>query len=485
MNRNRTILTIACMLLIPTGIWAQNDRDAFRYSFLSPTGSARYTSLAGSMGAFGADFSTASSNPAALGTYNKSELSFSPSLYFGNTAMEYNGEAFKDFKGNFNFGNIGMVLTIPNSNGDWKAVQFSTGVNRLANFNQYTYATGSNDRATSIADQFALMANRSGFSMDENGDYQGGSMLGYAAYQLYLIDRGSNAQYIGHTSSLDLLQEKSNHNKGSMNEYVLSLSGNYDDVLYIGGTLGIPFFNYVESSTYMETNQQKSEDGFSSLQYGNYLHSEGVGINFKFGMLYQPFHFLRVGFALHTPTFYSVDENYDSHLYAVGDSIGGKDYITSNGEYEYRLTTPYRVLGNAAFFFGNYGFINVDYEFADYGFMRMRADDYSFRKENMDIQNIYRGTHTIRIGGEINLSPMAVRAGFAHTTNPYVAETERDGSMNVFSAGLGWRGQFNYIDFAYMFQQTKDRDVFYAASPYYYENTISKHNFVLTFGWKF
>lgn len=469
----RTVIIL--ISLLPLSLWAQNDRDAFRFSFMTPTGTARFSSLAGSMGAFGADFSTASVNPAALGTYNKSEFSFSPSLYNATSEMAYNGEAYNDNKWNFNFGNLGFVLAFPETSGKWKAIQISTGLNRMGNFHSYSYSAGPNNGNTSITDNFTL-------PFSENGSNVSGSYSSYAAYNLYLTNFDATGALYSDISNLNLLQEKTYSSKGSMNEYVFSVSGNYDDVLYIGATLGIPYFHFKENSTYAEYNQGTGP--FHNLQYGDEVIQDGTGINFKLGMLFQPFNFIRFGFAVHTPTFYEIDEYYNTTLAATHDSVNYKEYVISYGDFEYRLQTPYHVLGDIALMFKNMGFINIGYEYTDYKAMRMRADNYSFRAENNDIDNLYQGVHTIKAGGELNLSPLALRIGYSHSTNPFV-ETGKDGSLNVMSAGLGFRSQYYYIDFAYVNQSYKETDIFYKNIPYSYENRIAKHNFIATFGWKF
>jgi len=76
-----------------TGIFAQNQVDALRYSNLMFGGSARYVALGGAFGAVGADFTTLSVNPAGIGLYKTSEMSFSPSMYIGNTTASYNGKS--------------------------------------------------------------------------------------------------------------------------------------------------------------------------------------------------------------------------------------------------------------------------------------------------------------------------------------------------------------------------------------------------------
>lgn len=485
----KSSLFLLALTLFATAARSQNDRDAFRYSQLSPTGTARFTSLGGSMGAFGADFSTASTNPAALGTYNRSEFTFSPSLYFGNTEMNYNGESNKDYKTNFNFGNLGMVLTVPNDKGSWKAIQFSTGINRMGNFNTYSYLAGPNNISGGAYSTFmnyvSADANQNDIFVDNDNQYTGGSALGYVAWmgRALMYDTILNA-FAPTFNNASLLQEKNASTKGSMNEYVVSLSGNYEDKLFLGATLGIPYFSYKENHTYTESNQNSATEAYNGAEYGSYLHSEGSGINFKIGMLYQPFNCLRLGFALHTPTFYDVEEEYASSLSIYHDSVGTFAKRTSDGEFEYTITTPYRVLGNIAFIFGNYGFINVDYEMADYSMMRMHSDTYSFKQENNDITKMYRASHTVKVGGELNMSPLVLRAGYAYTSNPYLVEG-RDASRSVFSAGMGIRNTTNYVDFAYQYQTNTDNDVLYRQAPYAYEIITSNHSFIVTLGWKF
>ncbi|MDD2323034.1 MAG: hypothetical protein PHT77_09410, partial [Bacteroidales bacterium] len=62
---------------------AQTAEDALRYSRITFGGTARSMAMAGAFGALGADFSTLSTNPAGIGVYNKSIVSFTPSVYTG------------------------------------------------------------------------------------------------------------------------------------------------------------------------------------------------------------------------------------------------------------------------------------------------------------------------------------------------------------------------------------------------------------------
>ena len=64
---------------------AQDEYDALRYSQHYFGGTARSTSMAGSFGALGADFSSFSINPAGIGVYRSTEFTMTPAISWDNT----------------------------------------------------------------------------------------------------------------------------------------------------------------------------------------------------------------------------------------------------------------------------------------------------------------------------------------------------------------------------------------------------------------
>ena len=116
---------------------AQNDIDAMRYSQLTFGGTARFASMAGSMGALGGDISTLSFNPAGIAIFKKTEISITPSFFSQTTSSTYSGTNSSDNKLNFNFGNIGLVATFildPAKNNGWESANFGFGYNITNNF---------------------------------------------------------------------------------------------------------------------------------------------------------------------------------------------------------------------------------------------------------------------------------------------------------------------------------------------------------------
>jgi hypothetical protein len=104
----QSVLILSAVLFATTQAKAQTDADAFRYSGSSITGTARYTSMSGAFGALGGEFSGLSTNPAGIGIYRSSEVTFTPSIYAANTKSTFLGNQISENKFNFNFGNAGL-----------------------------------------------------------------------------------------------------------------------------------------------------------------------------------------------------------------------------------------------------------------------------------------------------------------------------------------------------------------------------------------
>ena len=486
-NRMRKQLVIIGLRLICGMSLAQNETDAFRYSQYSPTGTARYSSLSGAIGAFGADFTGLSANnPAGLGVYKKSEITFTFAVPYNKITSTYNGEQSSEVKYGFTFNNLGFVFSFSNSDPKWKKVQFATGLNNLARYKGISFVSGPNiggeQGTTNFFDYVAESSN--GKIPDLLQGIEGG------AYDFYLTDlkQGETDQYYSMVGA-QFYQQEIIKTDGYLNEYIFSLGSNYDDKIFLGATIGIPFFSYVQEATYTE-----SRNGFyDTLIAYNRFTSRATGVNLKLGIIYQPAKFIRVGAAVHTPTFYpNVKERYENYIdipVVYYDTIIYRPPLyEGQGSFNYQLVTPYHAIANVAFIFKNIGFLNIDYDFTDYSTSRMPAvSSYSFKNENKAIGEHYQGVHTIRAGGEVNISShVSLRLGYSYSTNPY-KKLAKDGTYQTFSGGIGYKSKIFFADFAYMYKYFNDKEVFYnynAESLYPYTSRIVNQVFALTFGFK-
>jgi len=488
------VATVALWFIVGVAA-AQNERDVFRYAQYSPTGTARYTSLSGSIGAFGADFTSLSANnPAGIGLFKRSEIALTLSVPCIFNTLTYNGET--HWGGRvyiLNCNNFGLVIASPVSSGNWKTVQFATGFNNLARYGEASMIKGRNEgEILGTTNYFDYVAESA--CGTRNSSLQGIATTAFN-YKLIIPESSgnNNNQYVSTVNDY-FEQYYFKESSGYLNEWVFSFGGNYDDKLFVGATVGIPYFHYEEKTTYTET--AESEDAYYEyLKVYDGYRSDATGINLKLGFIYQPAKFVRLGLAFHTPTAYlkvkerraengyeilGVYQPSDSSFYDVREK-------NPSGKYDdYQLTTPYRAIANAAFIINKFGFINIDYEFTDYTTSKFQSNIYNFGDENDAIKRNYRETHTVRLGGEVNLSPLVLRLGCSYTSNPYNKNLINiDGSYYAVSGGIGLKLKSFFMDFAYSYRFTNDKDVFYnAASIRPYSNQIVNQIFALTFGWK-
>src|SRR5688572_10512759 len=101
-----------CAILMSASFqgWAQGFvENALLFSRTKPGGSARVQAMGGAQVALGGDFSSALSNPAGLGMYNRSEFTFSPALYTYSSDSEHLGTKSSDSKTVFNIPGLSFV----------------------------------------------------------------------------------------------------------------------------------------------------------------------------------------------------------------------------------------------------------------------------------------------------------------------------------------------------------------------------------------
>ena len=126
-------------------------------------------------------------------------------------------------------------------------------------------------------------------------------------------------------------------------------------MLYLGASIGIPFINYYEYSTFTESDIDNTNPYFNTYTLSNELKTTGTGINLKLGAILRPADFVRIGLAYHTPTWYgNMEDNYQSHITSSFDSsFLNKSVDSKYGIYQYELQTPSRLIGSLAFIIGN------------------------------------------------------------------------------------------------------------------------------------
>ncbi len=456
----KRLFPLSVLLVIVVGLQAQDQVDALRYSQTFPGGTARSVAMGGAFGALGGDFASATINPAGMGLYRKSELTYTPEFYLTDVNSTYNGSKASDSRLNLNANNFGFVSAIELKSGKWKWASFGVGYNKVQNFSN-TISIKGNNPYTSLADVYAESANL-GFDNSpvelndllpySEGLFYDGGLMYQTEYGNYLINDSIAGQ-----GTL----EQSNHiqQRGKMNEWAFSFACNYDHWLYLGATFSITSLWYDETSMFSE----------NSLAY-NYQHFKftetrdvkGTGYSGILGAIVKPIHPLRIGLSYHLPTSYIIEEQYDAELssfyseyspvYPVDGNSGAElDF----GESFYRVITPGKAVGSVGLILGKNLLLSTDVEYMDYSKARIywsyqSDDDYDYSYENGIIDSIYHGTFNVKTGAELRFNDFYLRGGFGYFGSPYADKQPNVNAYQLsYSGGFGFRGEDRFIDFAF------------------------------------
>lgn len=542
---------------VPFLLMGQTAVDAFQLSRNDLRGTARFMSMAGAFGALGGDLSTLNQNPGGIGVYRKSEVGITLDIDMQSTKSTtplYIGKSDQTKAYLNNLGYVGSFNTgseiVPTFN--WG---FSYG--RTASFDRRYH--GRSNMNGSLSNYIAGYCTADGIPSDElagsddNYFYGSAPWLGMLAYNSYIISPYSNGIDNGYdgmwqrgtfgSSEFDVEE------KGYVDEYSINFGGNISNVVYWGIGFGITDIEYKQHTYYDETmydalipaqrpaaagdRGEDIEDGLvaDGTTTGNggysltsYKRMTGNGFNFKVGLIFRPINELRLGFAVHTPTYYSIDEtswgeiDYDFN-YTEGPL---KPYYTGTPDdiRSWKFRTPWRLMFSAAGIIGTKGIISVDYEYRPYQNMKVTpANSYYFDSsvENdmtNDIQNYYQSSNIIRIGGEYRITPnFSLRAGYAYetsptksgvtdidsdvmvyTSNPWDTGTTpsytMDNSTQYITCGAGYRYKNFSVDAAYVHKSQKSEFFSYTpyngyATPYSADIKSNHNNIVLSVGYRF
>ncbi len=485
--KKRVVIAIAAFIAAVSAN-AQTVQDAVRYSTLSYVGStARSTGMAGAFGALGGDFLTLATNPAGIAVYRSSELSFTPSIFTSNTSSEFLNNRTSASASKFNIGNVGLV--IPFEAGEnaqkygFKMFHFGAGINRTGNYRRNIYGRGYNGE-NSITTGWVDYLNSVNPNITFDGDnpiingldrYSTGLAWNTNLLFTYTDTLSGQTHLLSDMYGGQVNQAVKLNTYGSSNEFDMTFGFNWNDIVYFGTTVGVPYFSY--SERYILTETDATETGhsfFNKMSYSTYLKTSGTGINLKFGAIIKPVQFLRIGVAYHTPSWYDLNDNYTADIDANLDLNGNRnfksysDYAELN--YDYKLKTPARFMASLGFVIGQYGVLSAEYQYVDYTTAKFscKEDIYTddvFENTNANIVNSLKATSTIRLGTEWAIGIFRIRGGYSFGTSPYIATSDLNNETKTFSLGAGLRFESFLLDFGYA--RTKEYGYLYPYTDAY------------------
>ena len=519
--KNKLIVT-ACALLALATASAQNAYDAEKLLGNDLNGTARFVGMGGAMGALGGDISVMRSNPAGIGIFRSNDVSVS--FGFNNTSAKsnFNGVSMKEDKTRASFDQVGFVYSNKiGNNTSLRFVNFGFNYHKSKNFNRLFSMGGALD-GLSQSYQLAQEMERYGLTGAEFDDilnvdnpytkyWNQLPVLGIMGVRTDLVDWIPDAEY--NPWGWDGVNNNFfSQETGGINQYDFNVSFNIEDRVYLGATLGVYDVNYNRFTSYTENLSDDNGADNGGYTLDNDYRLEGTGIDLKLGVIVRPVESspFRLGFAVHTPTWYDLRESYDatlsSDIYAFEGGYTqtlsnflvtpSADYLT----YDYNLTTPWKFNVSAGTTFAGAVAVGAEYEYQDYSSSKLKDMDGYELGDQSSVENYLKGVHTFRVGMETRIVPeFSIRAGYNYSSAAFAKDaynalasysTRTDfnntEARNTVTFGLGYRGSVIYADLAYKYDMYKSK--FYAFDDLDLPATKvdnERHQVLLTIGARF
>ena len=519
----KKIITLATLGLLAAAVpmSAQTVYDAAKITNKDLNGTARFVGMGGAMGALGGDISTIGTNPAGIGIYRSNDAMVSFGLSAYGTESNYMGYKMNSDKTRASFDNVGFVLSSKIGNATaLRYVNFGFNYHKAKSFYKNMSMSGNLGDYT----QTDYMAAQAGGIRDWSGDIYTDPEVGWLSalgYDSYLITdliahdgQGSvpsgYVPYIVNGTQVKNLDGNlvyrtpeeyggmfwggngnfRSEERGGIDQYDFNISFNINDRVYLGMTIGAYAIDYSKYTFYDE--DYGNGQGYN-LQSWNKIH--GSGFDVKFGAIVRPFEYspLRIGLAIHTPTYYNLDYKTNARLESdvlndlditnesgIGSGVIGQynvdtyDIMKGDMVRQFRLQTPWTYNVSLGYTIGTALALGAEYEYQDYSSMKFKDQEgYSetFEYENSTTP-MMKGVSTIRLGAECKVIPQfALRAGYNYTSAifnndaykdvPYNSiQTDTDfantKALSNYTLGIGYRGSMFYADLAYKFSSYKE-----------------------------
>ncbi|NIR47824.1 hypothetical protein GWO43_05165 [candidate division KSB1 bacterium] len=377
-------LGLCLLFLLPKVGTAQED--IFSLGFQLGNG-ARAVSMGGAYTSIGGDYSASIWNPAALADIRRVEV-------FGSLGhlMRENTTGINSFNvGNFEhdaaftkLNDIGLAYPVPTVRG---SLVFSFGFNRVKTYDS----------------NFAF-------------------------------------QWFNPTEDDSVNQAWRENENGSLNVWTLAGAVDVSPNMSVG--LGLNFWTGgtdFESSFF----EQDRDDiyTFDSFTVESSLNTDITGFNLKLGSLFRIGRLMRVGATITTPVKFKVEEDWSFHEELFFDDNTFADSLDA-GFFEYRIRSPWTFSAGTSINMLNF-VLSGDIEYNDWSQIRYTSEPpiagLTETEANRQIQDNYRPTTRIRLGGEFTLplTGLSFRAGYFR--DPTILQNrDPDEDKQFYSAGIGF-----------------------------------------------
>ena len=439
----------------------KNNTEVYSNSSLS--GSAKYNSMAGSMGALGADFSVLNSNPAGIAVSIASELSGTLFLENNKNTTSFAGTSTAYKTNDTNLGNVGAIAVFKvNSGSPWKFVNVAMNYSNQS-MEDYSETPGNRSLIYDIRDANDAVIDQLAFD-------------GHA-YNRY----------------------------GNLSKMSLGIGGNYDHRIYVGAGLNFhsSAFDQYDSAAFVDNTGIRD---VYEKQYTPYSES-ATGFSASLGVIGKISPQFRLGASLETPTWWNI-----SRVYSEYENPTDGTYIEDRN-----LSSPMKATVSAAYVASKNFSINVDYTL---GLTKSKYKVYGNAETELNqfFSSNAKNLSEVKVGAEYRIENLRLRGGYGFASSPFDSmslnttsgslsnENFSDlfsGKRNTIGAGIGYDFKSFFIDAAYQnisseysspfLQGSAANNTGYFSNQYIVNSDVAivsnvqnkKDNFFITLGWKF
>jgi long-subunit fatty acid transport protein len=333
-------------------------------------------------------------------------------------------------------------------------------------------------------------------------------------------------------------------NTGYIGEYDINLSGNINNRVYLGLTVGIHDVHYKGVSEYTEHLLGYDDDGnvvpVGPVTIDDERTITGTGVDVKAGIIFRPVESspFRIGLSIATPTFYKLKSQSATRLLNGTPYQGPYPGYVAKSSYEFKLNTPWKFGLSLGHTIDQFVALGAGIEYADYGSIDSReiTDEYydyyydtttteseSDVEMNRHTSETLKGVVQLKLGAEVKVDKnFAVRFGYNYASPMYKESGSKDFDIdsygtncasatdftnwkatNRLTCGIGYRYNNFNVDLAYQYSVRKGTfSPFQAAWGDYYDGDVDnpeqiditpttvevsnkRHQLLLTLGYTF
>ena len=210
------------------------------------------------------------------------------------------------------------------------------------------------------------------------------------ALYTYVVDTASvngNLQVIARSENPSVREQENRvESSGGITEINFGWGTEISKKFMAGISLGVTIIKQERRTYYHESDATENTDNdFSFLTYDERFTVKGYGLNLRGGLIYRPKEYIRLGLAVHSPTWMPLKETISSgfaadleNLFGPGNGYDSVGMATITGgseqtETEYALNSPTKIMISGSYVFrevedirNQKGFITADIEYTNY-----------------------------------------------------------------------------------------------------------------------